>query len=395
MHILFTWEQGLGYGHLGHLYPVARFMKAAGHHVTLCVRHMENVWAVPDMPFADVYPAPNVRAAALKQDTRTFSDVIRPAGFASGQMLSACTRGWFQLFDMLQPNAVVCDHAYNALFAAWARGLPAARLGTGFTVPNAKAALPPLRIWAPHSQGECAAADAGLLDVLQSASTQLGLPPVAAISDILGYGQEFVASWPELDHLGVQKDRYYYGPAEGLHGDSEPEWPAAAPSLPKVFMYLPGDHPHEKTVLDALAQLGWPTIMHSRKTPEALAQTQHFSAEPVNMDAVLGQADLCISHGSHATSADALRAGCVHVVLPNSFERLVLSTQLVRQGLAAVPSGSTHNPRALADKLQEIVNVPPANAAALGARYKAYSPHLAAQELCEDMLSVFAGAAHA
>jgi UDP:flavonoid glycosyltransferase YjiC (YdhE family) len=389
MHILFTWEQGLGYGHLGHLYPIARLMKAAGHQVTLAVRHMENVWAVRDMPFERVYPAPNVRSASLQQDTRTFSDVIRPGGFANSQMLSACTRGWFQLLETLQPDAMVCDHAYNALFGARARGLPAARLGTGFTVPNAKEALPPLRVWAPHSQAQCAAADAALLQVLQETSEQLHLPPVSALSDVLGYGHEFVASWPELDHLGAQKDRYYYGPAEGLHGQNAPDWPTAAPGLPKVFMYLPGDHPHEKTVLDALSQLGWPTIMHSRKAPQALAPTQYFSAEPVNMDTVLGQADLCISHGSHATSADALRAGCLHVLLPNSFERLILATQLVRQGLAAVPTGNTQDAAALASKLEEIVGAPPANAAALGARYKAYNPRMAAQELYEDMLSVF------
>src|SRR5690606_20162746 len=44
MHILFIWEQGLGYGHLGHLYPIARAARAKGHRTTLAVRHMENVW---------------------------------------------------------------------------------------------------------------------------------------------------------------------------------------------------------------------------------------------------------------------------------------------------------------------------------------------------------------
>lgn len=389
MHILFTWEQGLGYGHLGHLYPIARLMKGAGHRVTLAVRHIENVWAVPDMPFDQVFPAPNVRSLKLREDTRTFSDVIRPTGFANGQALSACTRGWFTLFDQIKPDAVVCDHAFNAVFAARAKGLPVARLGTGFTVPNTSKPFPSMRLWQPHSAQDCTSADQELLDVLNASCTELSLPAMTHAADLLGYGHEFVASWPELDHLGPQKGRYYYGPTEGFKGAAQPLWPKSQSGAPRVFMYLPGDHPHEVSVLAALAQLGWPTILHSRNKPKSLTSTQIFSAVPVDTDTMLKGADICISHSSHATSADALRAGCVQMVLPNSFERLILAHQMVRGGIAAVPSGDISNPADLAEQLETLSTDPPANFASISTRYAAYNPAMAVQELCEDMLSVF------
>lgn len=391
MHILFTWEQGLGYGHLGHLYPIARLMQAAGHRVTLAVRHMENVWAVPDMPFNQVFPAPNVRSTKLRDNTRTFSDVVRPTGFADVQTLSACTRGWFTLFDQIKPDAVVCDHAFNAVFAARAKGLPVARLGTGFTVPNAAKPLPSMRLWQPHSSRECAAADHALLDVLNGSCAALGLPSLDHVSGLLGYGQEFVASWPELDHMGPQEGRYYYGPTEGFKGSAAPPWPAAGAGLPRVFMYLPGDHPLEASVLSALAKIGWPTLLHSRKQPVDLAPTQTFSAEPLDTDAVMGSADICISHSSHATSADAFRAGCVQMALPNSFERLILAHQMVRGGIAGVPSGDAAQPNHLADQLEDLIATPPSNFASVSARYAGYDPAMALQEMCEDMLGVFGG----
>lgn len=399
MHILFTWEQGLGYGHLGHLYPIARLMKAAGHQVTLAVRHMENVWAVPDVPFDSVYPAPNVRSVSLQQDTRTFSDVVRPTGFSDAGTLSACTRGWFTLFDHLKPDALVCDHAFNAVFAARAKGIPTARLGTGFTVPNAAKPLAPMRVWQPHSLQDCTAADDALLAVLNASCAQLGIAQMEHARCLLGYGHEFVASWPELDHLGPQEGRYYYGPTEGFKGSAVPPWPNAPSQLPRVFMYLPGDHPHEARVLRALAQLGWPTVLHARHAPNALAATQCFSREPVDTDMVLKAADLCISHSSHATSADALRAGCVQMVLPNSFERMILAHQMVSGGIAQVPQmqraqglEGEDEARAvsdLAERLDALITSPPAHSARTHARYAAYDPSTAAQELCEDMLDVF------
>lgn len=389
MHFLFTWEQGGGYGHLGHLYPIARHMKAAGHQVTLAVRQMENVWSASDMPFDRVLPAPNVRAASLKQDTRTFSDVIRPGGFASAQMLTACTRGWSALFDLLRPDAVVCEHAYNAQFAAYVYNITTAHVGTGFTVPNAGAPLPPMRTWQPHAQAECERANADLLRVLNDTAESFGATPFESVTDFFGYGKDFVASWPELDHLGPQKDRFYYGPMEGLKGSAHPQWPSTAkPGLPRVFMYLPGEHPHEPSVLEALSLLGWPTVFHSRTPPPGpLAANMTYSAEPVDTAAVLKEADVFITHGSHGTCADALRAGCRQILFPNSFERTILALQMVRSGLATLPTGDLKAPAAMAEALTKAANNTPVNLQRVSDVYKGYSPALAAQELCEDLLT--------
>src|SRR5690606_2089875 len=115
-------------------------------------------------------------------------------------------------------------------------------------------------------------------------------PACESVKDLLGYGEEFLATWPELDHLGIQEGRFYYGPMLGLSGRAGPDWPAG--DGPRVFMYLSEDHPHQDHALRALGQLGWPVIFHARKRPEVpLGESIAYSAEPVDVHAVLKDAD--------------------------------------------------------------------------------------------------------
>jgi hypothetical protein len=386
MNILFAWEQGEGYGHFSGIYPVARAMQALGHGTVLAVRQMEHVWQAGVPPFDRVFPAPSLKIGRYTRPSVTWADIVMPGGLATTATAIALTRGWLTLFETIQPDAIVTEHAPNALLAAHIAGIKAARLGTRFMCPPLSKPLLSPSIWKPHTVAERQAADSELLARINETCQAFARPGFDSLAAFLGTADDYIKSWPELDHYGDLTDTFYYGPMGGLNGVARPEWPGG--EGPRTLMYCPATHRDFKPMIAALGRLGWPVLLHCRGgLVDDLPANISLSDQSLDLDYLLPQAKLVIHHAAHGTAAQALQRGVPHLCLPDTLERSMVAFQLKRHGLADMPIGqdTTRSCEAVAKALVSDSRIAE-NVAAAARRYGAYVAQNAAHEIAEDML---------
>jgi hypothetical protein len=180
--ILLTWELGGGFGHLMNLRPLAIELAARGHQVFLAAGDLSRVAGVfaagsgqcsvvggqlaPGSAEGSEAPSPRPSPTGRGSErgitvlpapwktTRTktvetivtYADLLLNIGFGDGEAFTVHLQAWRNLYELVQPDLLVCDHSPTALLAA--RTLTAAR---GTLTP---ALSPPRRIFDPGEREE-------------------------------------------------------------------------------------------------------------------------------------------------------------------------------------------------------------------------------------------------
>jgi UDP:flavonoid glycosyltransferase YjiC (YdhE family) len=385
-HILFAWELGARWGHLASILPVARALKARGYRITLAAQEPLLALSIPDPPFDVVLAAPYQRAA-LQRPTLTYADVVAPHGFAAAENCAALITAWRMLFDLVGADLIIAEHAPGALAAAWFDRRPALAIGTGWSCPLLETPLPDLTPLRPVSMADRQASEQSVLEVVNAAARLLKAQPVESLARLFGAAPEFLMTWPELDHYGARPEGYYYGPIKSISAQSRPDWPEG--DGPKSFVYLPAIAKALPPLLQALGQLGWPTIAHtSGLCQHALPANVRLSDKPVDMPWLLPQTDLIINRGGHGLMVEAMRAGVRQVHWPDTFEAHLCVVRLAQhKGAALAPNAEA------ASVVRSILEQTMASQAlgdgvkAIADRYAAFNAAAALDELVEDLLA--------
>ncbi len=383
--ILASWELGRGYGHLAGLAPAARALGDLGHLTVLAAREPGTAERLPDRPFARVVQAPLLGDAPPPETTLTYGAVVRDGGFADPIAAERLVHAWIGLFDALKPDALLAEHAPASLLAAHVVGLPAARLGIGFTVPPPSRPFASLIPWEQVSEAQRLESDRAADAVVRDVCRALGAPPLDGLADLLSRVPPYLATWPELDIYGPRPGARYYGSMGGFGGAARPEWPAGAG--PKVFVYVSIGHRLSGPLAEALGALGWPVLWHSVEPPPGLPANIAYSSEPIDMRYALESADLQVGRAGHASLCDGLSFGRSQLMLPDTLETLLLAGRLSHQKLGVYAVEDETSAR-LAERLEQLASdreVATASAA-FRDRYAAYRPEAAAAELARDLL---------
>jgi UDP:flavonoid glycosyltransferase YjiC (YdhE family) len=338
-------------------------------------------------PFEAILPAPVSRKQRPPLQTLTFPVALRDGGFDDAAELIALTTSWQSLIALVKPDLIVTEHAPAALLAAALLRLPCARLGSSFMVPPLSAPMPVLAPWwSKASLAERQAADSLAESVINQCCAHFGHPGFENFAAFHGTAEDYVKTWPELDHYGPQAGRYYYGPMIGFEGSTRPPWPKGEGA--KIFAYLPADVRDRAVMIEALTAYGAPTLLHGGTAPEQLPAHIHFSPQAVDMAYVGEQAQVVINHAGHGTVAAALRFGKPQLLLPSTLERNILAYRVARAGIAILPEQDSPTADHLAARLEHLVSdaALAASTQRRAAPYANYNPEDAATELAEDVL---------
>jgi len=384
--LLGTWELGFGYGHIAHLAPLAKALKARGHRMAVAARNPATAKAAEGAPFAGITVAPLYRPGPRpRRPTLTYAQVIADGGLTDLPAASKLVEAWLALFRRVGAAAVVAEHAPASLLAAHVARLPAAMIGSGFMVPPATRPLPSLLPWIKVGVAERAQADAAADSVVREVCRAFGAPPLDGVAELLASAQPCLTTWPELDIHGPRPDHTYYGPLGGFAGTARPVWPTG--EGPRSFVYFPFDHPRAAELVEALAALGWPTIWHAARAPAIeLPANIGFSAQPVDMDHMLGEAALIVGRGAHGTACRALMAGRPQLLLPDTLETQLTARQIAGHRLGALAGAAAEGIRGSLEAMVGDAGIAAATAAAK-ARYGRYRPELASAQLADAMIA--------
>ncbi len=351
---LLAWELGGDYGHLARLLPLALALRKRGHEVVFVVRDLMGAETLIQPHGFKTYQAPLwLRKLARMPDAISYPELLMRFGYLHAPALTGVCRAWRNLIGLLQPDAVVFDHAPTALLAT--RGLSLARInfGTGFCIPPASRPMPQFAWWQNEMRPRLLESEHHALSTANQVLQNLGQPALASMGELAECDLTLMCTFAELDHYPRRDPQAYLGPIFSLGQGDDPPWPQA--DGPRIFAYLKPGHSQLDAMLLALQRSKASVLVHlagaARQTIERFSQGNlHISTTPLRMDRMAAECDLALCHGGAGTTAALLLAGKPMVLIPSLVEQSMTAHRVAELGAAMVvtPDLALHFPKMLA-----------------------------------------------
>lgn len=337
--ILLCWELGTDYQHLLSLQSIARFYQGKGYDIWVAGRDVTKLKrlfsdvkvCVVQAPFADSAAELGVESYA----PRSYADFLRRCGFHHADALSGLISAWRTLFDFIQPDLLLCDHAPAALLAA--RGLsfagrlvPKVAVGTPFSVPDDN------RPAGVFFSGDLAKNDIiryedDLVKVINKVCIEYSIPRINNLAELFSdIDKRIFQTYSELDHYG-------YRSAEQRHktayvGAAVPDFsePAIFPHFkgPKIYCHVKGSV-ETPVLLKTLQAIECSAIVLVDGIPDSIInahQARHilYVDKPVSMQEVLAKSTFAILNGGINSVSLFMKAGIPVALFPLHIEQFLM-----------------------------------------------------------------------
>jgi UDP:flavonoid glycosyltransferase YjiC (YdhE family) len=343
--ILCAWELGSELGHLSKLRQPIAIALSLGHQVFLAARELRRVKLIMgDLPITYLQTPMKHRELAPEPLFMSFAQMLASQCFSSVDEVEMLLRAWDSLFDLVQPELVMFEHAPTALAAAHQRRFRKLLVGSGFMVPplplQARDPFAPFITTqrTPQVLDELRAGDARLLALINQALARLDAAPLASVADLYAQADHyFLMTVPHLDHFGQREGMHYIG-VEAPRPQPAPQWPPG--SGPKVFGYLQ-PMPALEQLLRDLRDAKVCALLCVRDLPARLRETYssdqiRFIDHLVDLAQVAREASWVINHANHNSAAVFLLAGVPQLVIPLHQEQLMAVMRLANYGGAVL-----------------------------------------------------------
>ena len=376
--IALAWELGRSYGHAVSCAGLARSLHARGHTIAFFFRELRQLDILPEAAAYDVFQAPWCRHEGMNESIpASFSDVLLGCGYRSAAELAGLLGGWRTLITQWRPHLVVTDYAPTALLAAQSLGVARATYGNGFFTPPRLDPLPPFRYDAPVDPAALARADALALAAVNSALARFGAKPLARLADMFVTDEDFLCTFPELDHYGTRPASGYWGPRMRLDMGADVAWPQGAG--PRVFLYVQKYMPAMDALIDSLAAgpyrlLAFVPDLEPARRARLAGRGRVVLERPVRMDTVLRECDLLVCLGGEIAHGSLMR-GVPVLFFPLHYEQYLTARRTEQLG-----AGVSMRLRAQRAEIDAALSAMTrdtryrAAAQAFARRYPAYSP---------------------
>ena len=375
--IAFVWELGGSIGHLLSCAGLARALHARGHAIALMLRELGPVALVPEAKAYDVFEAPRTAQEGLADVPVSYAEILLGCGWREPHELARLLRGWRTLLTEWKPDLVVADFAPTALLAASSLGLSRVTYGNGFFTPPRLSPLPPFRVDSPVDPARLAGADGEALEQANAALASIGAPKLERLADAFAADEDFLCTFPELDHYGTRPVSGYWGPRLRNDLGNPMDW--AEGGGKRVLVYVQNALPQLDAIIDGLAASPHRVIAYipgldAARRARLAGRGRAVIDRPIRLDVVLPRTDLLICHGGEIAGG-AVATGVPAMLFPTHYEQYLLGRRIEQLG-----AGGWIAPHAVApDVLLAIraMTTEPrfaAAARALAQRYPTWSP---------------------
>jgi UDP:flavonoid glycosyltransferase YjiC (YdhE family) len=354
--ILIATELGSGYGHLKPLAAVAGRLAERGQACVIATHQPEAAEALGLHRYGPVLPAPVGFANAQRvRQQASYTSLLHDCGWHSVKALAGRLRAWRSLLQLSGARAVVVDHAPTALLAARSLGLPAAALGTGFSLPPLQDPFPAYPTILAREQ-RLRDNETNVLAVVNGALDALGAEHLPNLQTLFADVELGFKTYAELDHYGIARDVNYIGLPDFSTG-LPVDW--GAQREPRLCAYLRAGQGVD-ALLAALAATKAQVMVRLNDAPAAsLARYERPGLRIiVNQDVWLRQAvetcDAFIGSGSHGAVAESLLAGKPCLIQHFQMEQRLLAERVAGFGAGLVMAPD--QPDSFAPALQRLLD---------------------------------------
>jgi len=354
--VLFGWELGKGNGHLRPFLPLFRALADEGwevgiaqHNTAVASRELAAAgWPVFQSPVC------MNEFSGISPDPANHVEIYLGAGFAHADTLLGLVNGWRALFRTFHPDLVIGNYAPSLMLAAHASGIPAIRIGSGFSTPPHEGRAPLIRPWSPGIDARLDRADAQALRTANAVLREFGLPVVPSLATVLDGGTTLLTTLPELDPFHPRASAHeYIGPLPTSRASGEEGEP------PEIFASLLMEQPHAEAALRALSASGrrtWAYVPDA--TPDWCARIStaalRVSDRPFDVSTALAHCRVIVCYGGHNLVLTALLAGRPVLLLPGTAEQRLVAGRVTALG-AGIAVGREEKPARVAAALKQLL----------------------------------------
>jgi UDP:flavonoid glycosyltransferase YjiC (YdhE family) len=336
--ILYAWQLGRNYGHVGTFLPVGLRLREKGHEVIVAAKDLTRIESVLGKHKFPVLQAPVwlAKAKGLPEPQVSYADILLRVGFMDKTDLAGLVKAWRQLYALTKPDLLIVDHGPTALLGAYGTDIPRVLLGNGFYVPPPVSPMPNLRPWLRVTTERLKVVENRVLETANEVLHDLRAPRLHAIPDLFKVDENFLCTFGELDpYREGRGEQRYCGPLNIAEWGARPPWPSGEGK--KVFAYLYPQYPHFKKVLQVLAEVPCRTLVHASRAPEDVinaftSSRLQFSREPVDMAYARATCDVAVCHGGPGTATSMLLAGRPLLMMPNNLECGLIGRSIQNEG---------------------------------------------------------------
>lgn len=376
--IAFAWELGGEFGHVMSCAGLAGGLELHGHRIAFMFRELRQLAVIPEARNYDVFQAP--RSAREGQDIAmpaSYADILLGCGYSDPRELTALVGAWRSLLARWKPDLLVADFSPTSLVAARTLGIDCVTYGNGFFVPPRATPLPAFRVDSPPDPAHLARSDALALASVNAALGEYGTPPLERLADLFETREDFLCTFPELDHYGSRETSGYWGPRVRFDRGTDIDWPHGDGK--RIFVYVKTHLPHLDALIDVLCASPHRIVAYIPGLDEArrarLASRKRIVADrPVKLERFLKGCDLIVCHAGEIATG-ALTFGVPSLNFPTHYEQFLTARRLQQLGAAGwIPSAAT--PAEVAHGFAQLTDDPRYGAAAraFAKRYSAFSP---------------------
>lgn len=354
---LFCWELGAGAGHCVNLLPIASRLSELGHHVFVAARDLNIAGRVLGHLPIKLLAAPVLtgRVSNPFATPRTFAHILHNTGFADDQQLETLLCAWRNLFELIRPAVVVCEHSPLALLASRQFNVQRALIGTGFFSPPDRSPFDDLRPWMKKAPDEIDHTEEIVLERINRVLSRSQLTPLVRVTQFYGEVDEnFLLTYAELDHYKNREHAVYWGMWSPKSGEL-PRWPDVPGK--RLFAYLKPPLPvwDLERFLHALAENGPSSIAYiPGATSEWMdRQMRRFgnlflTNQPIDMQEVSQSCDVAVMNGNAGTSTQLLLAGIPQLHVPIYLEQTLFSLRVSGMHAGILVDSTRHDLFAIA-----------------------------------------------
>jgi UDP:flavonoid glycosyltransferase YjiC (YdhE family) len=395
--ILCVWELGSGYGHMETFLPLALRLRHLGHEVVFALRDLSSAEIILGKHGFQLLQAPIwIReVAGLPEPPLNYAEILQRFGFLNKPGLTGMVKAWRNFFELVKPDLLLIDHAPTALLASMNSGIPRCLIGSGFFSPPRKSPTPNMRPWLNVPEQRLVESDQRVLSVINGILADLGKPSIKMLADLFRAEEDFLCTFPELDHYPNRKEGHYWGTIINFEeGGVPPKWPAEGSK--KIFVYLRHHYKDFEKIVQLLCSLPFSTLMHAPGLSENFRKKYQsfnigFSHQPVQIKQVGQQCDLAICHAGHGTTSAMLLIGRPLLMLPMYLEQGLLSQNVVNYGAGLLINPESQNPD-YAELIHRLLTNPSFTERALSfaEKYSSFNPAKQVESIarrCEQIIA--------
>lgn len=340
--ILFVWEVGKGFGHLGPYLPLVTTLKQKGHEVIFAARDVGNAEEIFGTYGVPVLQAPVMMHKVTNpyRNQYSFVHLLHNNGFADRTSLLGLVKAWRHLYDQVHPDLVVFDYSPTAMLAAKGYKWKKIVSGSGFLIPPATAPLPLMRYWQKYNHERLLNDEGRLVGNMNHVLAKLDLPTLQTVSELYDTDEIFLLGFEEMDHYPQRGGGNYLGMFSITGHGVSPQWPVDADR--RIFAYL---HPYKKLkpLLELLANRRLASLVYAPEIPAAgkkrySRKNLAFIDEPVDITRAAAECDVAVTNATFGTTAAFLLCGRPVLCIPTNLERLMVARRVMDMGAGlAVP----------------------------------------------------------